>query len=828
VRITIERIRTAVLIAGVLLIVVLGTFLTLGRWRSPFNRRDLPKKLGIDIQQEANGFTQAGFRAGHATFRITASKVEQLKDDRYRLHVVKIEMYDPTEGTADRIEGSEFEYDQQAGIAKAAGPVEITLDRPHGDDEASPHRQSRQKNPDHPKPSAAPPALPGAAADQIHVRTSGLTFNQTTGVATTNEHVDFDLAQGSGSSLGASYDSQNGRLVLDRSVELNARRGEEPVHLRAQHAEIDRDTNVCRLESAKAEFRNGSARAEQASILFREDGTAVRLDASHGFQMTTADGGSLAAPTGRLDFDDQNQPRVGHLEGGVTIDSETDDRTVHGTAPTADLDFDGEGMLRHAHLERNVHFVSDQETASASGQLRVHRDWKSSSADLAFRNSSQGQQLALDSIHGTGGVILTSESRAAQNQVSHALLSADDLKGTFGADSTLKAMIGVGHARMEQVTEAGTRQTTSGDRLEAQFTARQGEDARPAGQKSNSLGASEIDRAVVTGNVVLFQQPVRKAGSPEPPALKAMAARAEYDGAGELLHLIGNPRVENGGLELMADKIDVARLSNDAFAYGNVKATWFGDSSSPDAKPDARATGGQMAGLGAGGPTHVVAADAQLHQQTGEATFRGHARLWQQANSINAPVIVLDRVRQTLVARSGGPAEPVRVVLLSADKPDQSKASKTGSPSVIRVRGADLKYSDAERKAWMRGDSPGAAVAETGDATIRSSEMELTLFAPGNHAARDGGSAQVDTLTARGDVTIDSEGRRGTGDQLAYSSQTGEYVLTGTAARPPHMTDPARGTVTGGALIFNSRDDSVNVEGDGRQTTTDSRAPKRP
>ena len=42
-------------------------------------------------------------------------------------------------------------------------------------------------------------------------------------------------------------------------------------------------------------------------------------------------------------------------------------------------------------------------------------------------------------------------------------------------------------------------------------------------------------------------------------------------------------------------------------------------------------------------------------------------------------------------------------------------------------------------------------------------------------------------------------------------------MLTGTAAVPPRMTDPARGKVTGEALIFNSRDDSVSVEGGGRK-----------
>ena len=51
-------------------------------------------------------------------------------------------------------------------------------------------------------------------------------------------------------------------------------------------------------------------------------------------------------------------------------------------------------------------------------------------------------------------------------------------------------------------------------------------------------------------------------------------------------------------------------------------------------------------------------------------------------------------------------------------------------------------------------------------------------------------------------------------------------MLTGTAAAPPQMTDPARGNVTGEALIFHSRDDSVSIEGGGRKTTTETTAPK--
>jgi lipopolysaccharide export system protein LptA len=81
-------------------------------------------------------------------------------------------------------------------------------------------------------------------------------------------------------------------------------------------------------------------------------------------------------------------------------------------------------------------------------------------------------------------------------------------------------------------------------------------------------------------------------------------------------------------------------------------------------------------------------------------------------------------------------------------------------------------------------------------------------------------------MTSTGHVEISSGDRRGTGEQLVYTSDTGNYVLTGTAATPPKLTDPTHGTVTGQALIFNSRDDSVSIEGDGRKTTTVTTAPK--
>jgi len=803
VRFTIERIRTLILIAGVLLVAALGVFLTIGRWRSPFNRRDLPKKLGIDIQQEANGFTHAEFHAGHALFKITASKVEQLKDSRYRLHSVRIEMYRPNGGGTDRIEGSEFEYDQRAGIAQAAGPVEITLDQPTSSASAA----SRGKN------KSAPAAQPGPANPrQIHVKTVGLIFNQNSGVASSANHVEFDLPQASGSAVGASYDSAHGKLVLTDAVELNLQREGTPVRIQAHHAELDRDASTCDLTAATARSGDGDAQAAQTTILFRQDGTVDELQAARGLVLTTAMGGRVAAPSGDLHFDAKNQPTQGHLEGGVVVDSDRDGRTLHGTAPTADLRFTA-GLLRSAHLERDVTFASEQETGSGNTLVRVHRTWTSPLADLAFR-SADARHIALDSLHGNGGVVVTSESQRGSEAPARTRMMADAMSGSFGADSALTAMTGTGHASLEQTTESGTRQTTSGDRVEAQFVPAHGPATSrpPARPVQQGTEASQIERASVVGHVVLTQQTAAKPGGAAS-VLRATAQRADYEGAGEWLHLTGTPHVENGEVALDAEKIDLARTSGDAFAHGSVKGTWFGN---------------QGRGLGGQGPAHIVSSEAQLHQAGGEATFRGHARLWQQANSVAAPVIVLNRTRQTLTAQTENSADPVRVVLLSSESAGKTKAARADTPSVVRLQGGDLKYSEAERRAFLRGGALGQAVAQTADATTHAQELDVTLLPSGNHAGSNGGSAQVDHMTARGDVSIEAQGRRGTGQQLDYSAERNEYVLTGTAANPPRLTDPARGIVTGESLIFNSRDDSVDVEGGQHATTTETTAPKRP
>ena len=810
-RLTIERLRTLVVAAAVLLLLATIGFLTVGRFRNPFKTPDMPQKLGLNIQQDSKGVTFSHALGGHSQFKIHASQVVQLKQGNALLHDVQIELYGEDGSRVDHIVGREFEYNQKDGTAIAAGPVEITLMRPGVAPAIAPKAVPGQTLASQNSPLGS--AARAAAAGQIHVKTSGLNFNWKTGIATTTQHVDFLTTQGAGSAQGATYESKQGHLVLERNVALTTQRAGDPVKILAAHAEFARADMICNLQSATVDYRDGQAVAKQARIEFRENGSAAHMDATNGFQFTTTTGGKLQAPHGSIEFNERNEPQRGRLDGGVILDSEQPGRKAHGTAPAADLEFTPKGDLRHVRLAGGVELASNEQnpgTGHHAEPFTAHRTWRSPMVDVDFRSSARGS-VEPATMTGTGGVVVLSQVQHGQAAPAVAKLTADQVHGQFAPGAQLSQMTGSGHAAMEQTLASGARQTATGERLEAHFAA-----ASP-GSGSNL----QVDVASLDGHVVLTQQQAARPGAKPEPPLHAFAGHAAYTADGQWLHLTIHPRLDDSGLQLTADKIDLSEDSGDAFAHGNVKATWTQTARSSQ----------HVGGLApsAQEPAHVVSNEAQLHQAPGNAdsiaTFRGHARLWQQANSVAAPVIVLEKNRQTLEAHSTDRSDPVRVILLNQTT-HQDARSGGALPSVIRLHGGDLHYSGVERTAVMVGGKLGQVVAETPSASSQSDQVELHLTPSGKAAADPATQGQVERMIARGHLNLNSAGRRGTGEQLVYTGATGEYVLTGTPSAPPRIVDPARGSVTGAALIFRSRDDSVSIEGSGRPTTTQTTAPR--
>jgi lipopolysaccharide export system protein LptA len=812
-RFTIERIRTMVLAAGVLLVLALAGFLVADKWKSALSKRDLPTRLGANVQQEGRGVTYTEAHGGHMLYKIHASRAEQLKNGHALLHNVQIEFFSK-DGSVDSISGNDFEYDHKSGVGTAQGPVDITLTRPTGTA---------------PKHGGNFPNAPEGAGT-VQVKTSGLVFNQNSGVLMTTNKVDFSMMNGKGSAVGAKYDSQQGYMVLDQAVELTTDRGGRKVVLHALHAEIERDAQTVRLTGAQAQFKTGEANAGLATILFRKDGSAQRLDATNEFTLATTGGGKVNAPMGTLDFGEHNEPKSGHLQGGVKLSAVSPGRHLKGSAPQAQLEFSPAGELSRLKLRDGAEIDSETQSGAGAQTLRESRTWRSPLTEVDFRAGAKGG-IEPAQLRGSGGVVVTSKAQRGNAPPVLGRMAADEVRGEFAPGAELTTVDGKGHATMEQTLADGARQTASGDRIEARFA--------PFGEKqdkpvSSQDEATEIQSAVLEGHVLMVQQPVKKAGTQAQPELRATAGRATYEDGGQRLELTENPRVEDGGLNLTANAIEVSQQAGEAFARGDVKATWLEDSPQAGSHHAAGSYAAGTAGLAFGGqtPAHVVADEARFHQKSGEAVFRGHARLWQDANSITAPLIQLNRTKQTLVARSQARSEPVVAVLLGTGEaaaemvPGQvsqhKKRAESRTSRVVRVRGGEFVYADVEHQAVMTSGAFGEVTAEAGGATCRAQKVTLLLRPRGTGHDTSG----VERVTADGNVLVSSAGRKGAGAKLVYSSMTGEYALTGTPAEPPRLTDPSRGTVTGAALIFNSRNDSVSIEGRGHETRTETTAPR--
>ncbi|PYX08318.1 MAG: hypothetical protein DMG88_10900, partial [Acidobacteria bacterium] len=120
--------------------------------------KDVPQKIGIDVQQSAQGFTISRSEQGRTLFKIQASKAIQFKQGgRAELHDVEITLYGRDSSRFDQIYGSDFIYDPASGDVTAQGEVQIDL-------EANPQGLTK---PD----QAAPKEL----KDPIHLNTTGLT-----------------------------------------------------------------------------------------------------------------------------------------------------------------------------------------------------------------------------------------------------------------------------------------------------------------------------------------------------------------------------------------------------------------------------------------------------------------------------------------------------------------------------------------------------------------------------------------------------------------------------------------------------------------------------
>ena len=191
--------------------------------------KEVPARIGLEVQQSAQGFTVSRSAQGHTLFKVQASKAVQFKQGgRAELHDVTITLYGRDSSRFDQIYGTDFEYDPQSGDVIGKGQVQMDL-------EANPEGLM------HPD-QAAPKEL----KNPIHLTTTNLLFNQKTGNASTREKVEFSFPEANGSAVGLDYIADTTVLTLLTQVEVDYN-GSTPARLTAVRGTISKNPRVVLL-----------------------------------------------------------------------------------------------------------------------------------------------------------------------------------------------------------------------------------------------------------------------------------------------------------------------------------------------------------------------------------------------------------------------------------------------------------------------------------------------------------------------------------------------------------------------------------------------------
>src|ERR1700751_4521885 len=175
--------------------------------------KSVPGKIGLDIQQTAEGFKVSKSDQGRTLLTIRASKAVQFKmGGRAELKNVTITLYGRDASRYDQIYGDDFSYDPESGDVLAKGEVRIDL-------EANPEGLLK---PDQ--------STPTALKNPVHLTTRDLVFNQKTGDAFTSAKVDLNMPQIAGSAVGLHYAAKDNALALKSDLDLTLH-GRASVHL---------------------------------------------------------------------------------------------------------------------------------------------------------------------------------------------------------------------------------------------------------------------------------------------------------------------------------------------------------------------------------------------------------------------------------------------------------------------------------------------------------------------------------------------------------------------------------------------------------------------
>jgi len=838
----IYRLRRLLAATAVLLTLVVAGMYFYARMRVTNGLKAIPDKIGIEIKQTASGFQLSKSDGKRTLFTIQASNVKEfIRNGVAELHNVSIILYGRDSSRFDQIYGDDFAYNEKTGDVTAKGDVQIDLvANPAGLASADQSTPKELKNP-------------------IHLKTRDLVFNKNSGNAVTEARVEFRTPQAQGWAVGVKYAGKSNTLTLSSQIHV-VLNGKDAEVIEADHGVITNDPRQILLDHPHLSRQDGKLDADQAVFYLDRENQVERVLATGNVTTVTrvqngkphAAENDFASATpsdpsppselfSRADQAEfllagkQDLLRTATMTGSVHIE-QAGPQPMQGDAGRVIMDFAGQNQLQKIHAVDGVRLTQKAGSGNKAGNKPEAKGPGSGPQDFVLTapiidfTVAQGHILKHAETSGAAQITIAQTSPASPQAIppgsdrpplaqapaaqasagQNTVVTAGKFRAQFATSDRrthLTSVRGAPNARIVSSTPGQPDRISTSDSVDASFFA---------------LGG--IDSITQQGNVAYTdsQQPEKR--------MQAWANSAHYTPGDQMLVLTGSPRVTSGGMATTAKTLRINRATGVALAQDDVKSTYNDLKEQPDG-----------ALLASSSPIHVTAHSMTAHCNTGTALYSGNARLWQDANIIEAPTIQFDRDRRFVIAQ-GTPDQPVQTILVQTEraqtekaqtekaptrsgKPENSpptakvagklpvKASPLGGSSPISITAAKLTYADSERKVHYEGGVVAKGAEFT--ATAKTADAYLLPRRQTSSPQSFGGPGQLDRMFAQGNVLIQQPKRRAEGENLLYTTADDKFVLTGGASNElPSIFDAEQGKITGVSLTFFRRDDRVLVEGE--------------
>ena len=799
------RLRRLLAATAVLLALVVTGMYFYARSRATNVLKQIPGKIGYDIKQTASGFQFSKSDGKRTLFTIQASNFKEFKlNGNAELHNVSIVLYGRDSTRFDQIYGDDFAYNQKTGDVTAKGDVQIDL-------VANP---AGLVSPDQ--------STPRELKNPIHLKTRDLIFNKDSGNAMTDARVEFRTPQSSGWAVGVKYAGKSNALTLSSQIHV-VLNGSHAAVIEADRGVITNDPREIVLDHPHLSHEGGSLRADQARFQLGRENQVERILASGNVTTVTRTKGpkrAFSSPN-HVAVDSSPQPsemrgradqaeflltgkedllRTATLTGSVHME-QTGTQAILGDAGRVILDFAGKNQLQKVRAADGVRLTQN----AAPGSKRAPRNVAPSPQDFELTApvidfTVAGGHTLQQAVTSGAAQITVVQARENSPSVDPAsppqktIVTAGQFQAQFAATdgrNRLTSIHGAPNARIVNSTPGQSDRISTSDSVDAGF-----------------LPLGGIDSITQQGHVVYTDSQAADK------RMQAWADAARYTPADQMLSLTGSPRIDNGGMETTAKSIRINRATGDAFADGGVKSTYNELKEQPDG-----------ALLASSSPIHVTAHTMAAHHAQGVVLYSGNARLWQDANIIEAPTIQFDRDRRFVIAQ-GTPTQPVQTILVQTEKihsdkgnlgdsrrtdknrQEPDKAIPLSRSSPIAITASKLTYADSERKVHYE----TGVIARGSDFTASAKTVDAYLLSRSQASNPQGpaGPGQLDRMVAQDNVVIQQANRRADGQNLVYTVADDKFVLTG---GPPSIFDAEQGKITGVSLTFFRGDDRVLVEG---------------